>query len=329
MLHLGRLLGMMFAIVFATSLFAQDSRRDGSPATSRGEDISKRLERVFTTSGQAQTALSALASHEYSNLERMISELEPLRPAELAELKSLEGVIAFMDGKMNAAVESFGQAAKLAPLNDADSFTLAMAYVAQGDADHARSLLADLSARHPKDAIYLYWLGRLDYYQRRYEEAVEKLKRASELDASSTRIWNSLGLAYDMQGLADEALPALTKAAQFNRKEARPSPWPPHDLGFFLLRANRFTEAEGLLREALKYDSAMPEAHLHLGRTLEAEGHGEAAVPEYEAAVKLDPASPDACYPLAMLYKKLHRDSEAEAMFAELKKRKQALPSAP
>ena len=132
-----------------------------------------------------------------------------------------------------------------------------------------------------------------------------------------------------MQGLAEEALPALTKAAELNRKEGRPSPWPPHDLGFFLLRTNRLREAEGLFREALKYDPDMPEAHLHLGRTLEAEGHSEGAIPEYEAAVKLDPTSPDACYPLAMLYKKLHRDSEAEAMFAELKKRKQSLPATP
>ena len=181
MLRRGALSGKVFATIFAAAiLFAQDAHRDGSPS-SQSEDISKRLIRVFTPSGQAQTAVAALASHQYSNLERMLGELETQGPAELSERKSLEGVIAFMDGKMNVAVESFGQAAKLAPLNDADSFTLAMAYVSQGDAEHARQGLADLAARHPKDAIYLYWLGRLDYYQRRYEEAVEKLKRASGL----------------------------------------------------------------------------------------------------------------------------------------------------
>jgi hypothetical protein len=36
--------------------------------------------------------------------------------------------------------------------------------------------------------------------------------------------------------------------------------------------------------------------------------------------------STDACYSLATLYRKLHRDADATAMFAEYQKRKQASP---
>lgn len=329
MLGRGPLRVIIFETILVATLCAQDVNRDAPPSSSAPEDISRRLHRVFASSGQEEAAVRALASHQYSSLERMLAEEHPQSAAEASELKCLEGVVAFMGGRMNPAVASFEQAAKFAPLKDADSFTLAMAYVSLGDAEHARSVLASLAAKHPRDAIYLYWLGRLDYYQRRYEQAVEKLKKAAELDASSSRIWNSLGLAYDMQGLSDEALDALKRAVQFNRQEPRPSPWPPHDLAFLLLRINRANEAEVMLREALKYDPDMPEAHLHLGRALEAEGQDEAAIHEYAAAVKLDPVSPDACYPLAMLYKRLHRDSEAEAMFAEFKKRKRNLPSSP
>jgi cell fate (sporulation/competence/biofilm development) regulator YlbF (YheA/YmcA/DUF963 family) len=44
------------------------------------------------------------------------------------------------------------------------------------------------------------------------------------------------------------------------------------------------------------------------------------------AAVAGDEEASDACYSLAMLYRKLHRDAEANAMFAEFKKRKQSTP---
>jgi Flp pilus assembly protein TadD len=314
-------------VIFATLSFAQDAQREPSHGPSQSQDFPNRLRRVFLLSGQDQTALAALAAKQYSRLEQMLAGLHPQGVSEQAEAKSLQGVAAFMDGRMGAAVESLERAADVAPLKDADSFTLAMAYVSQGDAEHARPVLSSLTAKHPMDAIYLYWLGRLDYYQRRYEEAVAKLKKASELDTASARIWNSLGLAYDMQGLTEPARDALGKAVQFNRKERRPSPWPPHDLGTLLLRIDDAKGAEPLLREALKYDPNMPEAHLHLGRALEVEGQREEAVHEYEAAVKLDAASPDACYPLAMLYKKLHRESDAEGMFAEFRKRKQAAAS--
>jgi TolA-binding protein len=78
------------------------------------------------------------------------------------------------------------------------------------------------------------------------------------------------------------------------------------------------------LRESLRYDSSFTQAHYHLGRTLEKEGNPTEAIDEYLAAVSSDPEASDACYSLAMLYRKLHRDAEADAMFAELKRRKQA-----
>ena len=129
-----------------------------------------------------------------------------------------------------------------------------------------------------------------------------------------------------MQGLNDQALEDFQKAAKLNRELPRPSPWPPHDLGFLLLRMDHPKEAEASLREAVRYDAKLGEAHYHLARALEKQARDTEAIEEYRNAIFTDAASADACYSLAMLYRKLHRDADAISMFAEYKKRKQANP---
>ena len=218
------------------------------------------------------------------------------------------------------------EARPVASSPEADSFVSAMNLVRSGDDERARAVLADLWAQHPDKAIYIYWLGRIDYDQRRYQEAVVKLRKAAELDPRSARIQDSLGNALDMQGLMDQALSTFQHAAELNRDDSHPSPWPPHDLGYLLLRMNKFKEAEQALRESLGYDPKMAQTHYYLARTLEKEGRDAEAVNEYKEAVAGDATSADFCYSLAMLYRKMGREAEAAAMFAEYRKRKAAQP---
>jgi tetratricopeptide (TPR) repeat protein len=210
--------------------------------------------------------------------------------------------------------------------SESDRFVSAMALIKSGDDEKARALLAGLSADYPEKPIYVYWLGRIDYDQRRYQEAVTKLRKAAELDPKSARIQDAIGNALDMQGLRDQALATFQHSAELNRSDPHPSPWPPHDLGYLLLRMERWKEAEAALRESLRYDSKMAQTHYYLGRTLEKQGQDEGAIAEYKQAVSGDKTSSDACYSLATLYRKLHRDADAAAMFAEYKKRKGTEP---
>jgi tetratricopeptide (TPR) repeat protein len=294
-------------------------------ALAQGDDIFERLRRALAPSGESELASGALARKNFTQVEDILARSKASNAQARAELLSLQGAVDFLDRKMSAAAEAFCEAAKLAPLKDSDSFTLAMAWVNLGDDTHARAQLAGLAEKYPERAIYMYWLGRLDYHQRRYEESVEKLEKAVELDPKSARIWDSLGLAFDMQGKLEQALGAFDKAARLNRDQAHPSPWPPHDLGYLLLRMGKSENAEEALRESLRYDPKLAQAHYHLGRTLEKEGKEAEAIDQYVTAVSGDTEASDACYSLAMLYRKLHRDVEANAMFAEFKRRKQAI----
>jgi tetratricopeptide (TPR) repeat protein len=281
-------------------------------ASGQDSDIFERLRRSL-----GQQASAALAKQDFAQIQQMLAKV----PAN-QETLALRGAVAFLDGRMPDCVANLEKAA---PLRDSDNFTLAMALIRLGDGKRARAILNELSGKHPASAIYIYWLGRLDYDQRRYEEAVGRLQRASDLDPNSARIQDSLGLALDMQGRTEQAQSVLEKAAKLNRSQEKPSPWPPHDLGYLLLRMERFKEAEELLRESLRYGPGLAQTHYYLGRTLEKEGRDADAVEEYKQAISADTASTDVCYSLAILYRKLHRESEAEAMFAEYRKRKAAV----
>ncbi len=293
------------------------------PALAQTGDLFQRLRSALAGSGKGDLAAAELAKHNFAEVEQMLAELRVSGPAESAELLSVRGAVAFLSGKMSVAVVEFQQAAAIAPLKDGDTFTLAMALVDLGEDTQARGLLTELARKYPERSIYTYWLGRLDYDQRRYEAAVAKLEKATELDPKSARAWDSLGLAFDMQGRLDPALAAFQKAVSLNREQAHPSPWPPHNLGFLLLRMNQPKEAEEALRESLRYDSKLGQSHYYLARVLEKEGRYTEATDEYISAVSGDTASAEACYSLAMLYRKMHRESEADAMLAEYKRRKQ------
>ena len=290
----------------------------------QNDSIYGRLRRALETSGAGEAAAAELSTKHYTQVEEMLERAKESSGALSAELLSLQGAVAFLAGDMKTSVLHFQEAAGIAPLNESDAFTLAMALVNVGDDGASRIVLAELAQKHPEHALYLYWLGRLDYDQRRYGEAVEKLRKAVELDPNSPRFWDSLGLTYDMEGQMEQAYEALEKAASLNRIHPHSSPWPPHDLGYCLLRMNRPEEAEAALREALRYDAKLAPAHYHLGRTLEKERRDAEAIDEYKAAISNDINSADACYSLATLYRKLHRDAEANAMFTEYKKRREA-----
>ena len=291
----------------------------------QSDDISQRLRRALEASGKGEIAAAALAEKNFARVEELLASERPSNSGDRASLLSLLGAVEFLEGNMRSAAASFQEAARLAPLEDSDRFTLAMALIKLGNGTQSRVLLEELSKGHPERAIYVYWLGRLDYDERRYDNAVLRLQKATELDPESARAWDALGLAFDMQGRPEQALRALQQSAILNRRLAQPSPWPPHDFGCLLLRTEKPQEAEAVLREALRYNPAMPEAHYHLGRVLQKEERNKEAIDQYLAAISLDAASTDACYSLAMLYRKLHREEDAKAMFAEMARRKEAV----
>jgi tetratricopeptide (TPR) repeat protein len=289
-------------------------------ALSQAQDLSQRVIALLGRGVRPQVE-SLLRAKRFADVEALVSAVPALTPLQQSEQFAVRGGLDFVSGNMKSAVKCFQQASALHPLSEPDQFTLAMAFVRLGSEEEARSTLTTLAQSDPGAALYPYWLGRIDYAQRRYESAVALLTKATVLDAKSARAWDSLGLAYDMQGKADQARQAFAQGASVNRQQANPSPWPPHDLGALLLRIGHTKEAETAFKEALQYDPQMEQAHYHLGRALDKDGVNDGAVKEYKIAMQEDPSATDVCYSLAILYRKMQRTVDADAAFAEWRHR--------
>ena len=124
-------LRIAFGMLIATTGFAQS------------DEIAHRLRMALPSAGSAELACTALAHHDFAKIEQILADLKPPTPAGRSAILALEGAVEFLDGKLNSAARDFQKASELSPLNDADTFTFAMALVNLDDEAHARQLLTD------------------------------------------------------------------------------------------------------------------------------------------------------------------------------------------
>ena len=72
------------------------------------------------------------------------------------------------------------------------------------------------SRKIPNDAYNLSVLGHLEFLQGKYDEALDTLSRAANLDPQNPQIQNYLGVALAQKGLRAQAETALRKAIQLD-----------------------------------------------------------------------------------------------------------------
>lgn len=267
---------------------------------------------------------AALTNRDFDRAEVLLLaaiEQEPQSP----DLLRLLGGVFFVKGRhLNAAI-AFKKAEALAPLDERSRFTLVMAYVVLGHRDWARPELATLVATAPRNPLYAYWTGRLDYDDGQYQAAIRSFERTLELDPRFTKAYDNLGLCHEALGQHDEAIRSYQEAIRLNREQPAPSPWPPLNLGLLLTRLDRADEAEALFRESMKCDERFPQAHYQLGMILDKKGRTAEAMVELEAASRLDPTYPEPQYALSRLYRRSGdqaRADQALELFQRLKKEK-------
>ena len=266
----------------------------------------------------------ALKVRDYGRAETLLLEAIQQEP-QASDLLRLLGGVFFVTGRhLNAAV-AFKKAEAIAPLDERSRFTLVMAYVVLGRRDWARPELAKLEASAPGNSLYVYWTARLDYDDGQYQAAIRGFERALALDRGFLKAYDNLGLSYEALGQHDEAIRSYEEAIRLNREQAKPSPWPPLNLGLLLTRLDRGDEAEALFRESIRSDERFPQAHYHLGQVLEKRGRTAEAVVELESASRLDPGYAEPQYALSRLYRRAGDQQKADRaleLFQKLKKEK-------
>lgn len=273
----------------------------------------------------------AIRSKQLNEAEKLLAAAYERNPDSAALLKALARVSFQNQNYWNAAI-AYKKADKISPLDDPSRFSLAMSYVVLDHRDWAQPELQTLAKANPDNPLYLYWLGRLDYDNQLFADAIQKFGRVIALDPSFIRAHDNLGLSLEAVGRQGEALEAFVKAIELNGKQTFPSPWPSLNLGTMLYRLGRVEEAEPHLREALRNGPELAQAQYQLGALLENRGESERAVEHLTRAAELDPADPKPQYALGRLYRRQGDEQKARAAlarFSELEKKRNEKKKSP
>ena len=253
----------------------------------------------------------SLKSHDYAGAEAALLRAADQHP-NVPLLYSYLGRLFFIDHKyMNTAI-AMKKAEALQPLNERDRFTLAMAYVVIGHPDWARPELEKLAQGSPRNPLYPYWQGRLDYDGQDLPAAISKFREAIALDADFMKAYDNLGLCFEGLGKYDEALQQYRQASQLNREHNFNSVWPPLDMGALLVKLDRLEEAQPFLKESLQFDANFAQAHYQLGVLLGKQNEMPMAVEELNRAAVLDQAYPQPHYELVRIYKRMGNEEQAK-----------------
>jgi tetratricopeptide (TPR) repeat protein len=139
------------------------------------------------------------------------------------------------------------------------------------------------------------------------------LRIALDQEPGNVEAWNSLALAHAQLGERRQALSALDQLLVID-----PSFASAHvNRGSVLLEEKKYAEAEESFRRAIERDDRMAEAWNGLGVACAGAGRDAEAVDAWKRAVELNAQEFDAMLNLALLLRRLRRESE-EARYLEL-----------
>lgn len=168
-------------------------------------DAHRELARILDAAGRAAEA--------EATLRRAIH----LRPDSWSAYKEL-GAFYNRHGRLAEALPLFQRVVELTPDNYAGYANLGAIHLRLGrHAEAARALERSLALR-PTDHAYSN-LGTLYFYEKRYREAAELYRKATDLGAEDARLWGNLGDAERWGGRAEEAAGAYRRALALEERE--------------------------------------------------------------------------------------------------------------
>jgi len=240
------------------------------------------------------------------------------------ELLDLLGGIFFLHGKYFNSAIAYKKEEALKPLGTQSQFKLAMAYILIGHRDWARPEVEKLARENPDDALYPYWLSRLDYDAQLFEKAIAEAEASIKRDPRMARAHDNLGLCYEAIGRFDEAIREYQEAANLERAEQQPSPWPDVNMATLLVKLGRLDGVENALREALQFDARFPRAHYQLGLLFEKQANNREAINELQQAIQFDPSFDEPFYALGRIYQRTGERQRAASAYEEFRRLKEA-----
>lgn len=236
-----------------------------------------------------------------------------------AELHNLLGQIEEKDKKYLEAENQFQTAAHMEP-SEGNLFDWGSELLLHEAYEPAIDVFGQAVQRYPKSSRLLIGLGIAKYSGAKYDDAIQALLTAVDLNPSDPHSYYFLSKAYNSSPhQAENVIQKFRRYSELQPNNALAQ----YYYSMSLWKGKRaedpsmdFHEVESLLQKAVALDPALPEAHLQLGNLYSDQHEYAKSIPEYERALQLNKNFPDAHYRLARDYARIGQKDRAQSELA-------------
>jgi tetratricopeptide (TPR) repeat protein len=248
---------------------------------------------------------------------RLIQVIMPRKNT--GELHNLLGQIAEKDGDFLKAANEFETAAQMDPSED-NLFAWGSELLLHRTYEPAMEVFRRASQRYPNSPRLLIGLGMALYSRSRYEESIQSLLAAADLDPADPRCYRFLFKSYlSSPSQASAVIERFRRYSELQPNNALAkyyyavSLWKGRQLEASSID---FKLVQSLLQRSIALDQTSADAHLQLG-ILYADQHDfDKSLPEYRRALELNPDLSDAHYRLGQYYVHAGQKDRAQQEFA-------------
>jgi tetratricopeptide (TPR) repeat protein len=243
-------------------------------------------------------------------LQRYISD----HPAS-ADAYFLLGYVLFREKKAKPSLAEFTAGAKYRRPDAGDLKIVASDYVLLGDFADADKWFSEVTRETPADADAWYLLGRTQYSESGFQEAVASFERALALHPKYIEAENNLGLSWQEMNQTAKAKAAFQTAIDWQGSSPT-DPQPFLNLGTLLADEHDFDASIQCLIKAVALAPGNPRIHDELAKVYEAKNNLANAQKELEKAVALAPGSSELHFKLGRIYRSEGLKEQADKEFA-------------
>jgi tetratricopeptide (TPR) repeat protein len=287
----------------------------------RHEDAIASFEKALALKPRLRGANLFLGIAEF-RLNRLDAAIVALRKETVAYPKDANawmwvGIVALEKGDGEEAAEALDKAAKLAP-NDVDIlYHRGQAHLMVSKDSYARMFKAD-----PKSWRVRQLLAEANADAERHTDAIAEYQAAIKLAPNEPRLHEELGTEYRNAGKMEEAEAAFQKELEIDPNNVVAE----YKLGVIATERGDAARGKQLIQAALNVRPGLRHADYNLGRAEMLLGNDEAAVEDFQKAIKTD-SDPDileqSWYQLGTVLRRMHRTQEAQQAFAMFQKFKE------
>jgi len=228
------------------------------------------------------------------------------------------GVVELEKGNGDYAVEALDKAAKLAPTDVDILYHRGQAHLFVSKDSYARMFRAD-----PKSWRVRQILAEANADAERHTDAIAEYEAAIQLAPREPRLHEELGTEYRTIGKMQEAEEAFRKELEIDPDNVVAQ----YKLGVLLTEKGNAAQGKQMIEAALKVRPGLRHADYNLGRAEMLLGNDQAALEDFERAVKADSDQDvleQAWYQLGTVLRRMRRTQEAQQAFAMFQKFKDA-----